>query len=480
MEPAIQGLLDESIDPLFWPADRLDPAIRAWASHIPFAHWLMSQTKPNLFVELGTHSGVSYSAFCSAIVRQDLTTRAYAVDTWKGDIHAGLYGEEVYQDFLAFHDARYKHFSTPLRTTFDEALGQFADASIDLLHIDGLHTYEAVKHDFENWLPKLSCAAIVVFHDTNVRERDFGVWRLWTEISERFPAFEFLHGLGLGVLAVGPNAAPSIKALCELREPQEVTRVRNRFAAAGERWSSLMESRVQLGTAERRLTDVAASLNRLEAFHRENQRLTAELDNLAKNTGSLRTSLETTNNAVVQQNSDLHELSEQRDALLRELLAEREGAEQLAEQIGEAMNNLNVERQRSARAEQDLSAAAKDLFSKQEQLARLEEELRNAAENLKVERQRSKELDESLKKETHNLLRAQDRIVQLEEGLDNSAAELMRVHGTLAEQRSVLIHVNNSTIWNWVVKYRSWIEHHKSSFMIRFYDDSVRRLWRKT
>ncbi|WP_342479224.1 class I SAM-dependent methyltransferase [Paenibacillus sp. FSL H7-0350] len=65
-----------------------------------------------------------------------------------------------------------------LRMTFDEAVGTFEDNSIDLLHIDGLHTYEAIKHDYECWLPKLADNSVVLFHDITVRMDDFGVYQL--------------------------------------------------------------------------------------------------------------------------------------------------------------------------------------------------------------------------------------------------------------------------------------------------------------
>src|SRR6478672_1923075 len=171
----------------------------SWVPHIPFAFWLIDALRPRTVVELGTHSGNSFSAFAQAVQVLGLESACYAVDTWKGDEHSGVYGEEVFQEWSSFHDPHFGSFSRLVRSTFDDALTKFGEGSIDLLHIDGYHTYEAVRHDFESWLPKLSARGVVLFHDIDVRERDFGVWKLWEEITEKHLYFEFVHGPGLGV-----------------------------------------------------------------------------------------------------------------------------------------------------------------------------------------------------------------------------------------------------------------------------------------
>src|SRR3974377_1788782 len=91
----LRYLWTPDLDPPFWRPSRTGVS-SAWYGHIPFAHWIVRIAKPRTLVELGTQNGVSYSAFCEAVVRNGFDTRCYAVDTWKGDDQAGLYGEEVY------------------------------------------------------------------------------------------------------------------------------------------------------------------------------------------------------------------------------------------------------------------------------------------------------------------------------------------------------------------------------------------------
>jgi Rhamnan synthesis protein F/Methyltransferase domain len=205
----------------------------AWVGHLSFASWVIQEISPKIFVELGTHSGNSYFSFCQSVVEAGISSKCYAVDTWQGDEHAGKYNEETFNKVNAHHQEHYAGFSRLLRMTFDDAVSYFADESIELLHIDGLHTYEAVRHDFETWLPKLAPGAVVMFHDTNVREHNFGVWKLWGELQTRYPNnLEFVHSHGLGVLQL--NNASDEKELHWLQpNSPEKQRLISYFAALG-------------------------------------------------------------------------------------------------------------------------------------------------------------------------------------------------------------------------------------------------------
>jgi hypothetical protein len=175
----------------------------AWIEHIPFAMLLIDILRPKILVELGTHTGVSYCAFCQAVQRLSIETRCYAVDTWKGDPHSGYYPAKLFEELKEHHDPLYGSFSRLVQSTFDEALDHFCDGSVDLLHIDGFHTYEAASGDFSKWINKISPSGVVLLHDINVRERGFGLWQLWEEVKSKYPSFAFFHGHGLGVLSVG-------------------------------------------------------------------------------------------------------------------------------------------------------------------------------------------------------------------------------------------------------------------------------------
>jgi GT2 family glycosyltransferase/uncharacterized protein (DUF3084 family) len=213
----------------------------AWVGHLPFAAWLIENMSPSVFVELGTHSGNSFFTFCQAVAQSGVPTRCYAVDTWQGDEHAGQYDEIIFNRVSTYQQQHYREFSRLLRMRFDEALDYFSERSIALLHVDGLHTYEAVRNDFESWLPKLAPGAVVLFHDTNVRERNFGVWKLWEELKEQFPLnLEFLHSHGLGVLQL--NDAPENARLPWL-EPhsREKQKVVDYFSSLGSRHLDLAE-----------------------------------------------------------------------------------------------------------------------------------------------------------------------------------------------------------------------------------------------
>lgn len=241
----------------------------AWAAHIPFGMFLVDIVRPGLLVELGTYTGVSFSAFCQAVKELGLETRCHAVDTWEGDDQSGYYGEETLADLKAHIETHYNGFAQLIQSTFDQARDRFEDGTIDLLHIDGYHAYESVKHDFESWLPKMSVRGVVVLHDTNVREPGFGVWKLWEELKAIYPHFEFIHEHGLGVIATGDEMPHGLRLLTET-SPEEAALWRKFFHQLGHRLRMRLdkETEIYLLTAQ------------LEAHTLQLQAVSHELQNI--------------------------------------------------------------------------------------------------------------------------------------------------------------------------------------------------------
>ena len=186
-----------------YDADQLNPKLKFayWEGHRDFAYDLLHFVRPARLVELGSQYGCSLFTFCQAVRDFKLNTEINAVDMWSGDIGAEMSGEEVYALVHKTAATYYPEVKLHLfQMRFDQALPDFADESIDILHIDGGHTFEDVERDFTTWLPKLKENGIVLFHDV-YSPIDQGSCDHWEKTKKEYDCyFDFTHSCGLGVL----------------------------------------------------------------------------------------------------------------------------------------------------------------------------------------------------------------------------------------------------------------------------------------
>lgn len=95
---------------------------------------------------------------------------------------------EGYEAYVMFGDSKDQRIVSAAKQ-----LGPY-----DFVFIDGDHTYEGVKKDWENYGP---LGTTVVFHDILQTPRQaLGVWRLWAEIEgekETFIADDSTMGIGI-------------------------------------------------------------------------------------------------------------------------------------------------------------------------------------------------------------------------------------------------------------------------------------------
>lgn len=188
-----------------------------WFGHKYFAYDLIQNIRPKKVVELGTHLGCSLFSFSQAIKDSKLNTSIDAVDTWLGDEHAGDYSEIIINKVKEIKNKYYSKLKIKLlRKTFDQANQKYPDNSIDILHIDGYHTYEAVKHDYDMWFDKVKEDGIILLHDSAVKDSNFGIHKLLKQIKKDYKIIEFPHSYGLGVVFKSAKTYYDISSLLPL------------------------------------------------------------------------------------------------------------------------------------------------------------------------------------------------------------------------------------------------------------------------
>ena len=110
--------------------------------------WLFNAAKEmKSIVEIGSWKGKSTHALltgCKGTV--------HAVDIFNGSMKKDVSGDEQYEEFMR-NVGHFKNLEI-YRMPSAEAVKKFKDKSIDMVFIDGGHTYEEVKQDIEMWLPK--------------------------------------------------------------------------------------------------------------------------------------------------------------------------------------------------------------------------------------------------------------------------------------------------------------------------------------
>lgn len=180
----------------------------AWKGHRKFVEWLMHYHKPNITVELGVDYG--YSLCCMAATNQG---HVFGVDTFQGDPHSGphLDAEHTLRDVIATNN--YSNVIL-IKQTFDQTEANWS-LPIDLLHIDGFHTYEAVRNDWQRWHKHVSEHGVVMFHDT---ESHPGVRQLFNEID--WPKINFTQSAGLGIVSRDPKIIEAIDRAFNISSPK--------------------------------------------------------------------------------------------------------------------------------------------------------------------------------------------------------------------------------------------------------------------
>jgi predicted O-methyltransferase YrrM len=158
----------------------------------------VSALAPRNVLEIGTAKGGTLFIWTRV---SDPSARIVSVDLPGGRFGGG---------YSRFRSSIYRRFGFPQQNihllrgdshsleTLERVKRLFGGQPIDFLFIDGDHTYQGVRHDWQAYAGLVRPGGMIAFHDVARSYGDTQVERLWNEIKDEFDYTEYaLHPEGL-------------------------------------------------------------------------------------------------------------------------------------------------------------------------------------------------------------------------------------------------------------------------------------------
>jgi predicted O-methyltransferase YrrM len=202
--------LESAIDFIFEKSHNYFQPIQIKSEASSLLHFIETK-KPKIIMEIGTAFGGMLFLFAQAAQENSLII---SIDLPGGNFGAGYpwwkiplykaFGRSGQKIFLLRADS---HLSNTYRIIENILQGN----KIDFLFIDGDHSYEGVKKDFEMYSKLVNSRGIIAFHDiisntkNDYSDPTINVDMFWKEIKDKFKYQEFVENYnqnkaGIGVL----------------------------------------------------------------------------------------------------------------------------------------------------------------------------------------------------------------------------------------------------------------------------------------
>lgn len=184
----------------------IDEIGSAWKGHANFAIDLVNMLNPATTVDLGVDFG--FSTFCFAYPR---IGKVYGIDSFEGDPQTGIRDNHKFVcDFVSKINHNMEPINVEIIRGFFDNVAKTWNLPIDLLHIDGLHTYEAVKNDYQTWSSFCNKDSVILFHDTESYHHTVG--KFFNELDGF--KMNMRGSAGLGVFTKSEEVFKNLETLC--------------------------------------------------------------------------------------------------------------------------------------------------------------------------------------------------------------------------------------------------------------------------